>query len=255
MTSHCSSNGQPTLNFAHNSSVLCSPSNKDSSTGGNGAAVCGMSCPTGAEGDLENLGRVTPSVERPPLECSLSRSVPAPMSGDILRLENCGDAARRVGKGVGSPAPRCSSGARRVGGGPMVLVLPARMGRVIREVVANLLVGSWIVRLRSCSNDISAALDLLTGRYCVSAGFTATSSAPADVMVGTGSCRRPRARDWSGSGRMTCMDCAEVDLPRCRPIRGVMSIGGTGCVSGGASKTGQRCTLRRNPCLYVSPIM
>lgn len=83
--------------------------------------------------------------------------------------------------------PRFSSGPRLVGGGPTsVLVLPARKGRVTRDVVANF--GSCEERFRNCSNDNSAALALRAGRVVGrSAGLTATSSAPADAIVGSGS--------------------------------------------------------------------
>ena len=250
MTNHCSSWGQPTLSLAQISSVLCSPSSIVSNSGGNGAAVWGCSWPSGAEGDLEKRGFVAPRVDRPPLECSLSMpSVPDPMSGDILRLVNCGEAARRVGRGVGIPAyPMFSSGARLTGGGPVVLVLPARKGRVIRDVVANLVV-SCVDRFRNCSNDNSAALALLTGRDIASAGLIATISAPADVIVGNASCRRPLAREWSVSGRMICTDCEESEWPLCLPVGNgcVTSTVGPGCATGWGSRTGQRCTRRRNP--------
>ena len=83
--------------------------------------------------------------------------------------------------------PRFSRGPRLVGGGPItVLVLPARKGLVTRDVVANL--ESCEERLRDCSNDNSAALALRAGRVVGrSAGLTATSSAPADAIVGSGS--------------------------------------------------------------------
>lgn len=261
--SHCLNTGHPTSNRVQISSVWCSPSSNGNNSGGN--------CDTGpcnsrvCDDSRVNRERVS-SADLPPLDCSLSggSELPAPRGPGRPRSNASGD-EDTVYLAVGrTPVPMSP-------GRPVLVPLSAPASALLacsRDIVwyartPSCLRVSW---LRSISNELSAALDRRCGRadaaeetagvIVVVVNEVATSSAPADAMVGWASKTRPRVwtccsgsvRVGGESGAVRAVMMEAKLLPRLRP-REAMPMRRSGGGSGGVRRMGQRWTLRRNPCV------